>query len=127
MTRMPAAIEVTEATPADLPEVRAMLREYADWLAIDLSFQDFARELTGLPGEYSRPSGALFIARFGAQAVGIVAFRSRDETTAEMKRLYVRPAARQAGGEWPVTSHLQAAFAKPRRRPRLQPANRRGV
>jgi GNAT superfamily N-acetyltransferase len=97
MTRMSAEIQLTEATPADLPEVRVMLREYAEWLAVDLSFQDFAREVAGLPGDYARPRGGLLIARSGAEVVGMVAFRRRGETTAEMKRLYVRPAARGLG------------------------------
>lgn len=98
MTRMPPAIQVSEATPADLPKVRAMLQEYAKWLAIDLSFQDFAQEVAGLPGDYARRlGGALFVARVGTEVVGMVAFRRRDDTTAEMKRLYVRTSVRQAG------------------------------
>jgi ribosomal protein S18 acetylase RimI-like enzyme len=88
---------ITDATPADIPEARAMLDEYARWLGVDLCFQNFAEELAGLPGAYAPPTGAILIARFGSDVVGMVAFRRRDDTTAEMKRLYVRPAARGTG------------------------------
>ena len=43
------------AFPRDLADVRAFFREYADSLGVDLSFQDFERELTDLPGEYVPP------------------------------------------------------------------------
>lgn len=45
----------------DLEEVRALLREYAEWVAVDLSFQGFADELAGLPGPYKGPEGALLL------------------------------------------------------------------
>jgi putative acetyltransferase len=93
---MPLTPVVAEFATADLPEVRAMLREYATWLGIDLSYQDFAFELESLPGRYVPPTGALYVARLGDDVVGMVAFRQRDAATAEMKRLFVRPAARGA-------------------------------
>jgi GNAT superfamily N-acetyltransferase len=94
---MRSGIQITEASAADVPEVRAMLGEYAAWVGVDLAFQDFAREVAGLPGDYARPDGVLLIARFGARVVGMVALRRRDAATAEMKRLYVRPVARGTG------------------------------
>jgi putative acetyltransferase len=87
-----------------------MLREYAAWLKIDLSYQDFAFELESLPGRYVPPTGALFVARLGVDVVGMVAFRQRDDTTAEMKRLFVRPAARGARiGQLLVERIIEAA------------------
>jgi putative acetyltransferase len=90
-------VTVSEATPADLASVRAMLHEYAAWLAIDLSFQDFAKEVRDLPGDYAPPGGALYIARLGDETVGMVAFRTSAAGGAEMKRLFVRPSARGSG------------------------------
>jgi len=50
-----------------------------------------------LPGKYAPPTGELFIATIGGEAVGCVALRALDRTTIEMKRLYVRPSTRGAG------------------------------
>ena len=85
------------ATASDLPDIRELLEEYAEWVGIDLGFQGFDRELRDLPGSYAPPAGALVIARRDAAAVGMVALRRIDESRCEMKRLYVRPAARGIG------------------------------
>ncbi len=91
-------MEVNEARiPDDLPLVRLLFREYADGLGVDLCFQDFENELAGLPGKYARPTGGLWLATHGADAAGCVAFRPFDSSTAEMKRLYVRPGFRGYG------------------------------
>jgi putative acetyltransferase len=81
------------ATLADLDDIRAMLREYAAWLEVDLCFQNFEQELAGLPGDYSPPRGRLLI----AEGAGCVALRAIDEEICEMKRLYVRPDHRGTG------------------------------
>jgi ribosomal protein S18 acetylase RimI-like enzyme len=101
---------VARAGSEDLAEIRAMLQEYAAWLAIDLSFQDFTRELHDLPGEYAPPGGDLYVARLQGAVVGMVAFRSRGDGRAEMKRLYVRNSARGSGvGHRLVETVLAAA------------------
>jgi GNAT superfamily N-acetyltransferase len=87
----PALVVVRESS--DVEEVRALVREYAASLPFALDFQDFDRELNELPGDYAPPKGALLLAR-GAGCVGL---RPIDETTCEMKRLYVRPSARGTG------------------------------
>jgi putative acetyltransferase len=104
---------VARAGPEDLAEIREMLQEYAAWLAIDLSFQDFTRELRDLPGEYAPPGGDLYIARLDNAVVGMVAFRPCGEGRAEMKRLYVRNTARGSGvGRRLVETALSAARAR---------------
>lgn len=85
------------ATTADVPAVRDMMREYVDWIALDLAFQEIDEELAGLPGEYAPPSGALFVATDGEQLVGMIGLRPLGGTICEMKRLFVRPAARGQG------------------------------
>ena len=78
-------------------EVGALLREYAASLPFELDFQDFDRELAGLPGAYAPPRGALFLARVDGEAAGCIALRPLDEEACELKRLFVRPAARGRG------------------------------
>ncbi len=86
---------VTSGT--DLEEVRRLFREYAAWVAVDLSFQGFAEELARLPAEYVSPAGTLLLAVVEASAAGCVAVRPWGEGTCEMKRLYVRPAHQGRG------------------------------
>lgn len=74
-----------------------MLREYVEWIGLDLAFQEIEAELGGLPGEYAPPRGAMFVAVEGDRTLGMIALRPLDGTIAEMKRLYVRPEARGRG------------------------------
>lgn len=80
-----------------LADVRRLLEEYAAQLAIDLSFQDFSKEVANLPGEYAPPGGTLMLGVIDAAAAGCVAVRRVDETRCEMKRLYVRAPFQRMG------------------------------
>ncbi len=80
--------------PGDIAVARQLFREYAQYIDVDLCFQDFTEELASLPGRYAPPTGRLLLAWEGAQSVGCVAMRPVDAATCEMKRLYVRSALR---------------------------------
>ena len=90
-------LHIRPAASADLPHIRAMLREYVEWIGLDLAFQEIDAELDGLPGEYAPPRGALIVAVEGPRHLAMIALRPLDRGTAEMKRLYVRPEARGRG------------------------------
>jgi putative acetyltransferase len=77
---------------ADLDSVRALFTEYAGSLGFSLGYQGFDAELAGLPGKYAAPEGALLLAKVDGIAAGVVALRKIETGTAEMKRLYVKPA-----------------------------------
>ena len=90
-------LQIRPATGADIPHVRQMLREYVEWIGLDLAFQEIDAELDGLPGDYTPPRGALFVAVEGDRYLAMIALRPIEGTVAEMKRLYVRPVARGRG------------------------------
>src|ERR1700730_17523003 len=98
--------------PPDIAEAAIMFREYADWLGIDLSFQGFEAELASLPGKYAPPTGELMLAySLAGDVLGCVAVRPLEgNAVCEMKRLYVRPAARGLGiGRTLVAAIIEAA------------------
>jgi ribosomal protein S18 acetylase RimI-like enzyme len=84
---MARLIEATGA--AEVAAVRELFAEYARMVDAPACFADFDRELAALPGQYR-----LFLLEGAAGCVGV---RMLDAQTAEMKRLYVRPAHRGKG------------------------------
>jgi ribosomal protein S18 acetylase RimI-like enzyme len=98
----------------EIAAAAVLFLEYADWLGIDLGFQDFESELKTLPGKYAPPEGELILACSPAgDALGCVGVRPLDGAhVCEMKRLYVCPSARGAGiGRALVEAIIEAAEA----------------
>ena len=89
--------EIHSATSDDLPRIRQLVREYVEWIALDLAFQEIDAEIDGLPGDYAPPRGALLVACKDDGPVAMIGLRPLDETKCEMKRLYVQPSARGQG------------------------------
>lgn len=82
---------------ADYEAARDLFKEYVAWLGIDLSFQRLDHELDHLSTMYGPPGGCLIIGRDAGAPVACVGLRRRSDHTAEMKRLFVREAARGRG------------------------------
>ncbi len=92
---MTAELRIFHATtPLDWERARELINEYAASLGVDLCFQNFNEEIEHLPTHYGPPRGAMLLALDGDAAVGCVALRAHDDSTGEVKRLYVAPTAR---------------------------------
>ncbi len=81
---------VKVTTEQQLKIAAELFREYQTFLDVDLCFQGFEQELATLPGKYSEPGGAIYLAQNNDQTVGCVAVRPIKDDICEMKRLYVR-------------------------------------
>lgn len=94
-------------SPEDVAAVIKCFHAYTEWLDEDLSHQNYASELAGLPGKYTPPTGSLLLAidSGSGAALGCVALRplelplshpkaEQGHPCAEMKRLFVYPEAR---------------------------------
>jgi putative acetyltransferase len=86
---------------SDRATVVALLREYWGYLGVPVCFQDFDAEIADLPGAYAPPGGQMLFVRDSVDSalVGSVAVRPVPDVPdmCEMKRLYLRPAARGFG------------------------------
>lgn len=87
-------------TEADRAEFAGLVREYVDWLAIDLGYQGLDAELAALEQVYGAPGAVLLARGPDGAALGGVAVKplpGLGSGACEMKRLYVRPAGRGLG------------------------------
>lgn len=89
--------EIRPATSDDLPRIRRLIRDYVEWIGLDLAFQEIDAEIDGLPGDYAPPRGVLLVACAGHGPVATIGLRPLDGNVCEMKRLYVQPSARGHG------------------------------
>jgi putative acetyltransferase len=98
---LPEIALLPPGTPELLDATRALFREYADSLGVDLCFQQFDAELADLPGDYAPPAGVLLLATVDGALAGCGAMRPLADAdypnACEMKRLYVRRAFRRFG------------------------------
>ena len=91
----PRGITWTEAkSDSDFDVTRELFEEYAAGLGVSLCFQNFAYELDNLRQVYGPPGGCVLLAQSDEATIGCVAVRPFRDGVCEMKRLYIRPAAR---------------------------------
>lgn len=80
--------------PEDLADVVSIFREYVASPTVDLRFQEYESEFASLPGKYAEPDGRILLAVLHGAVTGCAALRRVDQDICELKRVYVRPAAR---------------------------------
>jgi putative acetyltransferase len=85
------------ATEGQIADARALFRDYEAWLGMSLCFQNFEEEVATLPGKYAPPRGRLYVAYDNREPIGCIALREIAPGICEMKRLYLRDAARGKG------------------------------
>ena len=79
-------------TTQDFAIAAQLFEEYAASLEIDLTFQDFERELKTIAQIYSQPNGALLIlSDQHGQVMGCAGIRALNPPIGELKRMYIRP------------------------------------
>jgi ribosomal protein S18 acetylase RimI-like enzyme len=119
MTNSPKFRVKPATSSSEFTAIKLLFTAYASSLGIDLSFQNFSAELDSLPGLYSPPSGALFLAITpDNEAIGCIGLRPllktlnsnsasstnelensdrQENKVCEMKRLYCTPSSRGLG------------------------------
>lgn len=85
---------IQPGSPAEWERVRELFREYWSSFGFSPCFQGFEAEVSGLPGAYAPPGGALVLAVVDGEVAGCAALRRFDAERAEAKRLFVRPGYR---------------------------------
>lgn len=85
---------VTARTPEHYQKAIGLFSEYARGLGIDLSFQNFEKELETIPQMYGPPEGELFLIENEDDFIGCAAIRKLSHTTCELKRMYIQPQCR---------------------------------
>lgn len=80
--------------PADTEPLLALIREYMAWLNVGSCAQKLDVELAQFEALFTPPSGLFVLAHVGDQLAGCAGLLVHQGTTAEVKRVYVRPAHR---------------------------------
>lgn len=84
-------------TQADLEAVAHLFRDYAAWLKADIRLHDFENEMQAFPAPYIPPRGTLVLLKLDGVPAGAVGVRPLENGVCEMKRMFVRDAARGHG------------------------------
>ncbi len=88
---------LTANTDEEYDHAAILFKEYAAGLSIDLGFQHFDEELKELKTMYGFPGGGIILCKTGNEFIGCVGIRKIDFNTAELKRMFIKPAYQKQG------------------------------
>jgi len=98
------------ASESDFATAKDLILEYVQWLGFDLAFQNFDKEMEGLPAMYNEQDGGLFIAYVDGTAVGVAGLRRFSAKDGEVKRMFVKEQGRGLGvGKLLLTKCIEVA------------------
>lgn len=106
-----ATIKIIHAkNPEDFAEAKQLIHEYASWLGIDLSFQNFDNEINDLETMYAEPDGGLLLAKIEGITAGVAGIRKFENKVGELKRMFVRDEFRNHGiGKMLLSASIELA------------------
>ena len=93
----PAAQLRLATFPEDTEALLALIRVYLAWLNVDLCGRGLEKELPQFESLFTPPSGLFVLAHVGDELAGCAGLLMHHDHTAELKRVYVRPAHRGLG------------------------------
>jgi ribosomal protein S18 acetylase RimI-like enzyme len=98
----------TVISQKDIDNVKFLFLEYLEYLKTEFHaykdlpwmidyYKEFEKEIEGLPGNYSPPSGCILLVEYNSQPIGCVALDKHSHGICEMKRLYIKPEFHRRG------------------------------
>lgn len=91
---------------------QSLFSKYAEDIGIDLSFQDFEKELLQLEKQYGPPEGSLFLIFEDTTPIGCFAIRKLESQICELKRMFLEKTYRGKGiGRLMIKKALKEASA----------------
>ena len=105
-------LELLEAPPESEAAARLLARYYEELTVRFPGGFDVDRTVAAPSAELCPPFGCFLIARLEGRAVGCGAVRKLDETTAEVKRMWIDPAVRGRGGGRRLLAGLESAASR---------------
>lgn len=75
-------------TAAEFAAAKSLIRDYTDWLGVDLDHQGFDAEMAGFPKKYLPPEGEILLARCDGAIAGVVCLHALEPGICEMKRMW---------------------------------------
>ncbi len=103
-----AGVEI-QAERSDEEPGRTLLEEFAREIESRYPGSNLDRGPSATPAELAPPGGRFLVAYCGGEPVGCGALKRLDDRTAEIKRVYVRPAARGEGISRRLLARLEDA------------------